>query len=107
MPIYVSLMKLTDQGIKNIKDAPKRIQEGIKGLEAMGGKLIGFYLVMGECDYVGIAEAPSDEIVAAFMLGLGAGGNIRTTTMRAFDTEQFKTFFRQLDLQVSDTAVPA
>ena len=48
MPLYVSLMKFTEQGIKNIKDAPKRLQEGIKGLEALGGKLIGFYLVMGE-----------------------------------------------------------
>ncbi|MEJ2718239.1 MAG: GYD domain-containing protein [Deltaproteobacteria bacterium] len=96
MPIYVSLMKLTDQGIKNIKDAPNRIQEGIKGLEAMGGKLIGFYLVMGDYDYVGIAEAPSDEIVAAFMLGLGAGGNIRTKTLRAFDTAQFSQIVGKL-----------
>jgi uncharacterized protein with GYD domain len=88
MPTYISLMNLTDQGIKNIKDAPKRIQEGVKALEAMGGKLIAFYLVMGEYDYVGIAEAPSDEVVTTFMLGLGVGGNVRTTTMRAFTAEQ-------------------
>jgi uncharacterized protein with GYD domain len=62
MPTYVTLMKLTDEGVRGIKDAPKRIEEGIKGLEAAGGKLLGFYVVMGEYDYVGIAEAPSDEV---------------------------------------------
>ncbi len=38
MPIYIVLYKLTDQGIKNIKEAPKRIEEGTKALEAVGGK---------------------------------------------------------------------
>jgi uncharacterized protein with GYD domain len=40
MPTYVSLMKLTDQGVKEIKDAPKRVKESVKSLEALGGKLV-------------------------------------------------------------------
>lgn len=96
MPTYVVLMKLTDQGIKNIKDAPKRIEEGVKALEAMGGKLLSFYVVMGEYDYVGIAEAPSDEVATAFLLGLGAGGNVRTTTLKAFTKEQFAEIVKKL-----------
>ncbi len=88
MPTYISLMKLTDQGIKDIKNAPQRTKEAVKGLEAMGGKLIGLYTVMGEYDYVGIAEAPSDEVAMTFMLGLGSAGNVRTTTLKAFTMEQ-------------------
>ncbi len=84
MATYISLMKLTEQGIKDIKNAPQRTETAIKSLEAMGGKLVGFYLVMGEYDYIGIAEAPSDEVVLTFMLGLGAGGNVRTTTLKAW-----------------------
>ncbi len=52
MPTYIVLYKLTDQGIRNIKEAPQRIEEGIKAIEAMGGKTINFYSVMGEYDYV-------------------------------------------------------
>lgn len=89
-------MKLTDQGIKEIKDAPKRIQQALKTLEAMGGKLIAFYTVMGEYDYVGIAEAPSDEVAATFLLGLGAGGTVRTTTLKAFTTEQLAAIVGKL-----------
>ena len=96
MPIYISLMKLTDQGVKDIKDAPKRAQESIKGLEALGGKLIGFYLVMGDYDYVGIAEAPNDEVALTYLLGLGAEGNVKTTTLRAFTLEEFAPVINQL-----------
>jgi uncharacterized protein with GYD domain len=96
MPTYIGLMNLTEQGIKNIKDAPKRLEEAVKALESMGGKLIAFYLVMGEYDYVGIAEAPSDEVAATFMLGLGAEGSVRTTTMRAFTKEQLAGMISKL-----------
>lgn len=96
MPTYISLFKLTDQGIKNIKDAPQRIEQGVKGLESMGGKLVGFYSVMGEYDYVGISEAPSDEVVTAFLLALGASGNVRTTTLKAFTTEEFVEIVKKL-----------
>lgn len=41
-----------------------------QGLGDDGGKLTSFYMVMGEYDYVGIGEAPSDEVQAAFMLGM-------------------------------------
>jgi uncharacterized protein with GYD domain len=96
MPTYISLMNFTEQGIKNIKDAPKRLEEAVKALEAMGGKLIAFYLVMGEYDYVGIAEAPSDEVAATFILGLGVGGSVRTTTMPAFTKEQLAEMIGKL-----------
>ena len=88
MATYVSLMKLTDQGIKDIKDAPQRIKDGIKGVEAMGGKVTSFYLTMGDYDYVTIAEFPNDEIGMTYLMGLGSLGNVRTTTLKAFNTQQ-------------------
>jgi len=96
MPTYITLMKLTDQGIKNIKDAPQRIEEGIKAMEAMGGKLIGFWTVMGEYDYIAVAEGPSDENTMTFNLGLGVGGNVRTTTLKAFTREEFAEIVKNL-----------
>ena len=96
MPVYISLMNLTDQGIRNIKDASARLEAGTKQLEAMGGKMIGFYTTMGEYDYVGIAEAPSDEVALAFLVGLGAQGNVRTTTLRAFTPEEFARIVKKL-----------
>jgi uncharacterized protein with GYD domain len=96
MPTYVSLMKLTDQGAKTIKSGPRRIEESIRQLEAVGGKVLGFYMVMGEYDYVSIAEAPSDEVAMTFMMRLSAAGNVRTTTLRAFTREQGVAMIKKL-----------
>jgi uncharacterized protein with GYD domain len=87
MPTYISLMKLTDQGIKDIKDLPQRLEAQKKAMAALGGKLLAFYMVMGEYDYVAISEGPNDEAAMISLIGLGAQGNVRTTTMKAFDME--------------------
>jgi uncharacterized protein with GYD domain len=88
MPKYVSLMKLTDQGIADIKNLPSRLEKAKQAMEAMGSKLLAFYVVMGEWDYVAISEGPSDEVAMTFLFGLGAEGNVRTTTMKAFEMDQ-------------------
>jgi uncharacterized protein with GYD domain len=89
MPTYIGLYKLTDQGIKNIKEWPDRYEKAIKSAEAMGAKVIGFYSVMGEYDYVAIAEFPNDEAAMASALALGSRGNVRSTTLKAFTKEEF------------------
>ena len=89
MPTYIGLYKLTDRGIKWVKDAPVRLKEAIEGAEAMGAKVIGVYAVMGEYDYVTIGEFPSDEVVMTFNMALGSEGNVRTTTLKAFTKEEF------------------
>lgn len=96
MPTYICLYKLTDQGIKNIKDAPKRIEDGFKAFEPMGIKSKGFYTVMGEYDYVSISEAPDDETAMAAVLVLGMGGNVRTTSLKAFTPEEFAGLVEKL-----------
>ena len=96
MPTYIGLYKLTDQGVRTIKEAPGRIEAGIKAYEKMGGKVIGFYVVMGEYDYVAVGEAPSDEVATTFALALGSLGNIRTTTLRAYTKEEFTAMVKKL-----------
>jgi uncharacterized protein with GYD domain len=93
---YILLMKLTDQGIKAIKEAPERIEKGIKGFEKMGGKVTSFYTVMGEYDYVAVGEAPSDEVAMTFALALGSLGYVRTTSLKAFTKEEFTAMVKKL-----------
>jgi uncharacterized protein with GYD domain len=96
MPIYITLFNVTEKGMKNIKDAPKRIEEGIKAAESIGGKLIGFYATMGEYEYVSIGEAPNDEVHMTFLLGLAAQGYVRTKTLKAFTKEEFGEMISKL-----------
>lgn len=96
MPTYIMLMKLTEQGVKDIKGAPQRIEQAAKTAEAMGGKMIGFYATMGEYDYVVIGECPSDEVMMTFLLGMGSLGSVRTTTLKAFTKEEFAELVKKL-----------
>jgi uncharacterized protein with GYD domain len=96
MQSYVVLMKLTDQGIKDIKQAPQRIKDGISLFEHNGGKVLGFYLTMGEYDYVAVGEAPNDGVVLSFCLSLSASGNVRTTTLRGFSATELDQYLSAL-----------
>ncbi len=96
MPIWVSLVNLTEQGIRDIKRGPERLEEAAKRIEEVGGKLIGFYLTMGDYDYVTIVEGPSDEAAMTFLMGMGAAGNIRTKTLKAFTLDEFKEMVKGL-----------
>jgi uncharacterized protein with GYD domain len=96
MPTYITLMKWTDQGIKNVKESAQRLEAGRKGIEAAGGKLTGFYLTMGRYDMVAIAEFPSDEAGTGFLLSLGSGGNVRTETMRAYPEDQYRNIMAKV-----------
>jgi uncharacterized protein with GYD domain len=92
----ILLMKITDQGAKDIKAAPQRIEQAIATFEKMGGKILGFYLVTGEYDYMSIGEAPNDEVAMAFTMGLSALGNVRTTTIQAYTKEEFGALVKKL-----------
>ena len=89
MPAHVMLMKLTEDGPKAVKQAPERIEEGVKAFEAMGGKVLAFYATMGEYDYVTIGEGLSEEAALTYVLALSAKGFVRTTTLEAYTPEQF------------------
>ena len=96
MSTHIVLMKLTDQGIKDIKNAPQRVDAAAKAIEAMGGKLTGFYFTLGEYDYVTIVEGLTDEAGASFLLKLGSAGNVRTTTLKAFKKNEFTEIVKKL-----------
>jgi uncharacterized protein with GYD domain len=91
MPTSVILMKYTDQGIRDAKRIAERIEQSTKLWESMGGKTLAVYLTMGPYDVVAIGEGPSDEVAAAFLLKLGAAGNVTTTTLKAFSLEEAKS----------------
>jgi len=91
METYFILCNYTQQGIENIKESPQRIEAAKKATEAAGGKWGGWWLTMGEYDFIVMAEAPNAQTVATLILAIGAQGNLRTKTMRAFTQDEFMT----------------
>jgi uncharacterized protein with GYD domain len=96
MATYIVLTKLTDQGIKEIKKAPQRIDAVGKAAEAMGGKMTSFYVTLGEYDYIAVFEGLTDEALLSLGLKIGSLGNVRTTTLKAFTTKEFAEIVKKL-----------
>jgi uncharacterized protein with GYD domain len=90
MATYVTLLNYTDQGIRTIKESPARLDAAKKAFQANGAELKQFFLLMGRYDLLIVAEAPNDEAVAKIALALGALGNVRTQTFRAFPEQEFR-----------------
>jgi uncharacterized protein with GYD domain len=96
MPTYISLVNLTEQGVREAKNAPERLKTFDAAVREVGGRLVGFYLVMGQYDYIVISEAPDDQTAARLILSTIAQGSMRTQTMRAFPREEFEQIAKGL-----------
>jgi uncharacterized protein with GYD domain len=90
MPTYISLVNLTEQGFKEIKNAPERLQTFESAAAEVGAKLLGFYVTMGQYDYIVVTDAPDDQTAARLIFSTIAQGSVRTQTMRAFPREEFE-----------------
>jgi uncharacterized protein with GYD domain len=96
MPTYVVLVNWTDQGITNIKQTIERTDHGGELAEKHGLKLEQAYWTVGAYDMVTIFTAPDDEAISAHLLEIGSLGNVRTTTLRAYDEEQMSGILQRL-----------
>ncbi len=96
MLTFFTFINFTDQGIKNVKESPKRIRAGKALLKKMGGRVKQVYLTSGDYDAVLIAEVPNGDVMAKFAMALGSLGNVRTTTVRAWPEAEFKKMVSEL-----------
>ncbi len=96
MTTYIMLGKWTEQGIRNVRDAAKRLDAAKKLLEEMGGEIKSFHLTMGDYDFVMNYEAPDDAVAARYTLQLGMLGNVRSRTMKAFPEAAYRELISSL-----------
>jgi len=87
---YIGLFHWTEKGISSFKDSPSRADAAAQELATIGVTLKEIYWTLGPYDLVAVLEAPDDETVTAAMLKLGAAGNVRSTTLRAFSRQEFE-----------------
>lgn len=96
MTTYIMLMNWTEQGAKNVRDSPRRLDAARKQLAEMGGSFKSFFLTMGEFDMVAVVEAPDDAVLARFALMLAASGNLKSRTLKAFPEFAYREIISSL-----------
>lgn len=88
MATYIVLGQFTDQGIRNVKDTAKRAEALKQMAKKVGATVKEVYWTMGQYDVATIVEAPDDASATALFLSIGALGNVRTQTLRAFSAAE-------------------
>jgi uncharacterized protein with GYD domain len=84
MSQYVLLCNYTEQGVRTVKDVPKRRTAARELGKKLGVEIKAGYMALGTYDLIVHAEAASDEAMAKFVLSLASKGNVRTTTLKVF-----------------------
>lgn len=90
MAEYILLMNWTEQGVRKVKDSPKRLDAARKVAKTCGVKFGDFYMTIGKHDMLAHLTAPDDAAVARFVLKAASAGNVRTTTLKAFTESEYR-----------------
>lgn len=96
MPTFMVSMNFTDQGIRTIKDAPKRVQAARDLAKKLGVEIKQVYLTAGDSDLVAFVETQNGDNVAKFALALSSVGNVHTRTGRAWPEAEFMKIVSEL-----------
>ena len=94
MPVYISLMHWTSQGMGGLPAWRDRLEASEDSIRERGGRLIDIYVTLGRYDVVEIFEAPNDEAAYGIVLELARHGSVRTETLRAFTREEAEDLVR-------------
>lgn len=97
MPTSIALIDWTEQGVRNFKDTVDRYEAASGQLEALGVTFKEIYWTLGAHDIVSVIEAQDDETLAAGLLAVAGQGNIRTTTLRAFNPDEMRSVIAKVD----------
>ena len=90
MATFITTLHFTEQGVKAARDTCDRAASFKAAARKMGVKVTGLYWTLGAFDGVLVCEAPDEETATALLLHLGAQGNIRTQTARAYDAAEMQ-----------------
>ena len=89
MPLYLTRFNYTSATwAKLIKNPEDRRAAATQYIEAVGGKLHGFWYALGEHDGYNLWEAPDNVSMAATALAIRAGGalsSVQTTVLLTVD----------------------
>jgi uncharacterized protein with GYD domain len=90
MPTYLALARWTKEGVEKIKESPSRLDAAKKAIELAGGKVVSFYMLMGQYDIAIVLEAADDATLARTILSLVSKGGVRLETTRAFTEDEYR-----------------
>jgi uncharacterized protein with GYD domain len=96
MATFILTLNWTEQGIRAVKEAPRRATFARDLGKRLNVEIKQVFLTSGDSDLLVIVEAPDGDDVAKFCMVLGSHGNVRTRTVRAWPEAEFMKLVAEL-----------
>lgn len=96
MATYIGICNFTDQGMRTVKETTRRAEAVREAAGKFGVKVTDIFWTLGQYDLVVIFEASDDAALTAFGLSLGAAGNVRMQTLRAFSKDEMNVILGKM-----------
>ena len=92
MPLFITQGRFTHDAIKSLLAHPEDRYDVVARLaDSVGAKLLAYYITQGEYDWLTVAEAPSAQTAAAFVLAAASSGAVSDVkTVGALTTAEAK-----------------
>jgi uncharacterized protein with GYD domain len=94
--LFVCMINWTEQGIRAVKNSPKRSKAAKELAKKLGVEIKDLYLTSGDSDLLIILEAANGDSVAKFAMAVGSEGNVRTRTFRAWTEAEYQKLIAEL-----------
>jgi uncharacterized protein with GYD domain len=88
MPTFVMLSTLGPEGAATLSENPRRLKQVNAEVEAMGGRVLQQYALLGQWDFLNIIEAPDEVTMTKIATMLTARGTVKTRTLVAVDIDR-------------------
>lgn len=96
MPMFVVLVKMTEQGAKSVQELERIIADNRASGEKFGVKVHAYYMTQGQYDFVIVAEAPDEQSMTAQAMSVASRGYMKGETLRAFPMDEAKQILQKL-----------
>jgi uncharacterized protein with GYD domain len=96
MATFVALCRYTEEGIKNIRQFPQKVEEWQHQAKELGIPIKELFWLQGEYDAMFIIQSDNEEAVNALLMSIAAQGFLRTETLRAFTTDEVRLSEKKL-----------
>lgn len=88
MRTFLLLSILSGQGMQTLAATPERLFEVNREIEALGGRVVDQWALLGAYDFLSVIEAPDDRTIQRITAELSARGSAQFETLVALSPEE-------------------
>jgi uncharacterized protein with GYD domain len=86
---FLLLSTLSPQGLQTLATTPERLLEVNREIEAIGGRVVRQWFLLGAYDFLSVVEAPDERTISRLAVELASRGSATFQTLAAIPVDEF------------------